>query len=194
MAGCDGSVAPENEARGVADDGKASATIGGNDNGRADKHALSTALHDAVHDDQHHGAGGEVIEVCRDDECGKGKRPKQVVGSPHAHVIGNKVEASVVVEQLNNRHRSQQEHDDGGCLAHILQKDIVADEILDGLARCWRTMQVFGIVVRMLTHDEVAAPTHVDHPSCRTNKHGDSCFVDARQVSRCYEQIAEDEQ
>ena len=63
MAGSNGTVAPENQSRGVANHGETSTAVGSNHNGRAYIHALARVLQDVVHDDQHHRRCRQVIKI-----------------------------------------------------------------------------------------------------------------------------------
>ena len=58
-----GSVTPQNQSRGIANDGKTSPAVGSQHDGRTDEHSLARVLQDVVHDDEHHGCRREVIEI-----------------------------------------------------------------------------------------------------------------------------------
>ena len=143
-----------------------------------------------MHDDQHHGSRRQVVEVGRQDERGQRNGPQQTLGVTGANPFGNEVEASVVVEYLDNGHRGYQEHDNACSSSHILQEYVVIDEVLDGIARRSLTVQELCILRRMLRHDEVGTPADVDHPPYRTYEHSYGSLVDTRQVTGGNQQVA----
>ena len=63
VAGRDGSIAPEDESRGVANDGKATAAVGCQHDGRTYIHALTRVLEYAMHNDQHGHGRGQVVQI-----------------------------------------------------------------------------------------------------------------------------------
>ena len=87
-----------------------------------------------VHDDQHHRCRCQVVEVGREDERGQRDGPQQPLRVAGANPLGDEVEAAVVVQYLDDGHRGQEEHDNAGGSAHVLQEDVVVDEQLDGIA------------------------------------------------------------
>ena len=108
-----------------------------------------------MHDDQHHRGCCQVVKVGREDERSQRDSPQQAFGIARTYPLRDKVEATIVVQQFNDRHGCQQEHHNSSSSTHIFQEDIVIDEIFYCLTRSFATGKPFKIVCRMLVHDKV---------------------------------------
>ena len=172
-----GTVTPKQQARRITNHGKATATVGCNHDGRADQHPLPTVLYDVTHNHQHHRGRRQVIQISRDHEGGQRDGPQQALRVPSADPFGDKVEAAVIVQELNDTHRGQQEHHDTGGTAHIIQEDLVVDKELHRITRRRLPVQECHILYRVMGHHEVRTITDIDHPPHRCHKHGNGSFV-----------------
>ena len=186
-----GTITPKQQSRRVANHREASSAVGRNNNGRANKHPLTPALNDAMHDDQHHRGGSQVIEIRGDDEGGEGNSPEQTLGVARTDPLRDEIEAAVVVQDLDDAHRSQQEHHDTRGSPHIIEEHIVADEILHSIARRILTIKELLIFSSMFSHHEVGSPADVYHPSHRSDEHRYGRLVDTRQVTGGNQHVAE---
>ncbi len=144
-----------------------------------------------MHDDEHGHRRRQVVQIGREYKGGQRNGPQQTLGVPRAYPFLDEVETAIVVQQLHDRHGSQQEHDNSGSLADVVQKDMAVDVVLDGLAGRRCAVEPCTIIVRMPGHDEVRAPADVDHPPHRSEEHGDGGLVNACQVTCGYQHIGQ---
>ena len=186
------SITPQDQTYRVTDDGETATAACRKYNGSTHIHALSRVLQDVMHNNQHHRCCRQVVEVCREDKSHSGNAPQQTFAVSCTNPFGDEVETAIVAKQLYNRHRSQQEQDDSGCPADILQEYVVVDEPLHDIAGMFVTTQPFDILLRMLGHHEVCTPADIDHPTYRSEEHSDSGFVYSCQMACCYQQIGQE--
>ena len=192
MRSCDGTVAPQQQTCRIAYNRKTSTTASSYHNGTAYEHALTTVLNNATHDNQHHRGRCEVVEIGRDDEGGYSDSPKQTLRIVGLDPFLNKVETAIVIENLDDSHRGQQEHNDTGSTTHIIQENLIANVEFYSTTRRYLASQIISIFARMLRHDEIGSPTDIEHPTHRTKKHGYSSLVNTSQMTCRYEQISEE--
>ena len=150
MGGRNSTIAPQQQARRIANHSETSSTTGGYHDGAANEHALTTVLHDTPHDDQHHCGGGEIVQIGRDDEGGDGDGPQQTFGVVGLDPFLHKVETAVVIENLNDGHCGQQEHHDAGSPTHVIQEYLITDIEFHGTTRRFLTGEIVGIFTRVL--------------------------------------------
>ena len=69
IGGGDSSTGPHNQRRDITDNRETAATIGSNDNGRAQEKTLMAVIHKFAQNHQHHHASGEIVDIGAHDEC-----------------------------------------------------------------------------------------------------------------------------
>ena len=126
------------------------------------------------------------------DEGGYSDSPKQTLRIVGLDPFLNKVETTIVIENLDDSHRGQQEHNDTGSTTHIIQENLIANVEFYSTTRRYLASQIVSIFARMLRHDEIGSPTDIEHPTHRTKKHGYSSLVNTSQMTCRYEQISEE--
>ena len=147
-----------------------------------------------MHHDEHHGSSCEVVEVGRDEERGQRQCPQYALRVARVYPFLYEVEAAVILKDLNDGHRGQEEHDDAGGTANVPKEYVVVDIGLDGMARRRLSAEELGVLVRVLRHDKVGAPADVYHPPYCSDEHGDGSLVDTRHVTGGNQQVAQNQQ
>ena len=194
VGGCHGSARPDEQGGDIADDRKAAAAVGGNDDDGAKQHPLSMIHNKLVHDHKHHDGSGQVVEVGTQQEAAQGEQPDGCPRASGAAEVRHEVEAAVVPQHLHNCHSREQVHDDARQLGDVAGKDILPYVLIDSLDAIVLTAKEFleaGIMERL---DVIGAYADVEHPSPNAAEDGDGGFVDAGDVLRADEQVAEQHQ
>ena len=191
MSGRNGACTPEQQSRRITNHREAATTVGSNHDGRTYQHSLTTVLHNLSHDHQHSHRRCQIIKVGRDDKCSEGDRPEQTLGVSGLDPLRDKVEAAVIVQDLNDTHRSQQEHHDTCRTTHIIEEHLIIDKVLHSVARRLITCQKSQVFHCVVSHHVISTVADIDHPTDSANEDSDGRFVHTRQVSSGNHQVAQ---
>ena len=86
--------------------------------------------HELAQHHHHDDARRHVVEDGREEECHERDAPEQGAFARGAQPGAHEFEASVLVDDFDNGHRSEQEDDDLARVAKMFEQDVLADELL----------------------------------------------------------------
>ena len=194
VSGSDGSSRPNQQGCDVANDGEATAAVCGYHDDCAQEHPLPVIDHELVHHHQHHDCRSQVVQVGGESETAESEHRDDYPSATASAKFRDEVEASVVGQNIHNRHRRQQIHHHAGQLGDVAGKDFLPDELVDRLDAIVLTAKEFAEYAVVKCFDIVGAYADVEHPSPDSAKERHGGFVDAGNVFRADEQIAQQHQ
>ena len=127
---CDRSLDPQHQSRHIADYRKTTSGIGRNYNDRPIIHAETTPRQQLTHDGKHHQSRGQVVEIGRQDIGYESHHPQKTLTITGRNPLADEIKATVRIQQIDNRHRSQKVKHDLTNIRYVTDKNIIGNKIL----------------------------------------------------------------